>query len=163
MKNGFVKIFRSMTDWEWYGDMLTKTVFLHLLLTVNIEKSRWQGIDIPKGARACSYGSLAKELNISIQQARTAISHLQLTQEITVKRYPKFSVISIKKWSSYQDYQQSINIASNSQSTRTSTGNPQQNKNIRIKESSLDTLKGVSKEGEEKPKSQYREVGADEW
>ena len=35
LKNGYIKLYRSLLDWEWYDDTVTKCLFLHLLLTVN--------------------------------------------------------------------------------------------------------------------------------
>lgn len=163
LEKGFVKIYRSMIDWEWYGDIITTRVFLHLLLTVNIKDSRFQGIEVPRGSRVYSYNSLCQELGITMRQARTAISHLRTTKEVTIKKCPNFSIISIENWDKFQTVRQSNDKANDKGATSSSTRQRQHNKNIRSKESSLDTLKGVSKEGEEKPKSQYREVGADEW
>ena len=47
--NGFIKIYRSMLKWEWYEDVNTKAVFLHLLLTANFKDTKWQGITIKRG------------------------------------------------------------------------------------------------------------------
>lgn len=161
LEKGFVKIYRSMLSWEWYGDIVTKTVFLHLLLTVNIKDSKWQGIEVPKGSRVISYPILAEELRLSIRQARTAIKHLQTTGEVTVKKHPKFSIISIENWDKFQMVRQSSDKQNDSQTTAKMTVKRQHNKNIKKKEESLDTPKRVSKDGGEV--SQYREVGADEW
>lgn len=38
---GYIKIHRKMLDWEWYDDIPTKTLFLHLLLTANWKDSKW--------------------------------------------------------------------------------------------------------------------------
>ena len=29
--SGYIKLYRSLLNWEWYDDINTKTVFLHLL------------------------------------------------------------------------------------------------------------------------------------
>ena len=44
LESGYIKLYRSLLSWEWYDDINTKTVFLHLLLTVSIEESKWHGI-----------------------------------------------------------------------------------------------------------------------
>ena len=150
LDTGFVKLHRSIINWEWYTDPSTKTLFLHLLLTVNIKKSNFQGHEIPKGSRVCSYTSLAEETGLSVRNIRTAINHLKSTGEVTVSKTPKFSIISIKNWGKYQH--------SDRVSDTGATGKRQHNKNIKEeKEYSLDTLKGVSKESEkhEKAVSQY--------
>ena len=41
MDEGYIKLFRSMTKWEWYSDTNTKAVFLHLLLNANLEETRY--------------------------------------------------------------------------------------------------------------------------
>jgi hypothetical protein len=46
-------------------------------------------------------------------QVRTALEHLKLTGEITVKAYPKYSVITVKNY----DYYQTVNSQNNSQIT----------------------------------------------
>jgi hypothetical protein len=149
---GYIKLHRSILDWEWYSDATTSRVFFHLLLTANIKDSRWQGYDIPKGSRVCTYPQLANELKISERNARTAISHLKSTGELTVKKTPKFSIISIVNWDVYQSDRQPKRQSSDSQVTV----NRQHNKNKRIKEESLNTPKRVFKDGEKETEvSQY--------
>lgn len=154
-ESGFIKIYRSLLSWEWYDDIITKTVFLHLLLTVNIKDSRFRGVEVPKGSRVYSYNSLCEELGITMRQARTAISHMRTTGEVTTQNYPQFSIISIQNWDKFQTVRQG--------SDKAATSERQHNKNIKKKELSKDIPKSISLESREKPKSQYREVGADEW
>ena len=44
MEYGYIQLYRSILDWEWYHDMTTKSVFLHLLLTANYEPQKWRGM-----------------------------------------------------------------------------------------------------------------------
>ena len=81
LESGYIKLYRSLLNWEWYDDINTKTVFLHLLLTVNIAKRQWHGITVPCGSRVSSYAVLAKETRLTERQVRTAISHLETTGE----------------------------------------------------------------------------------
>ena len=161
LDNGFIKLHRSITEWEWYTDINTKTLFLHLLLTVNIKESKYLGYKIPKGARVCSYAKLSEESGLSIQSVRTAINHLKLTGELTVSKTPKFSIISIENWGRYQEYQQGNQQSAN----RRLTGDQQHNKNIKEdKRIPLDTPLRVSKGGEkgEKAVSKYADWN-DKW
>ena len=103
LDTGFVKIYRSLLSWEWYDDINTKTVFLHLLLTVSIADSQWHGITIQRGSRVSSYAILAKETRLSVDKVRTAISHLESTGEITRYKYPKYTVFAINNYSKFQD------------------------------------------------------------
>lgn len=102
LEGGFIKIYRSLLKWEWYDDINTKTVFLHLLLTVSIEDSKWHGIEIKRGSRVASYEVLARETKLSIQQLRTSIKRLESTGEVTRHKYSKFTVFTIKNYDRFQ-------------------------------------------------------------
>ena len=47
--NGFIVLHRAFLDWEWYGDINTSRLFLHLLLLANHQDVKWQGIVIRRG------------------------------------------------------------------------------------------------------------------
>lgn len=126
LTGGFIKIHRSLLEWEWYQDINTKTVFIHLLLTANYEDKNWKGNKICRGQKVTSYQNLANELNMSIQNVRTAIKHLISTGEITSNQQAKYSLITIKNYDKFQevtsnltDNQQSANkeLTSNQQAT----------------------------------------------
>ncbi|MDO4157196.1 MAG: hypothetical protein Q4D37_10540, partial [Oscillospiraceae bacterium] len=103
LESGFVKIYRSLLKWEWYDDINTKVVFLHLLLTVSIEDSKWHGITVKRGSRVSSYAILAKETKLSIDMVRTAIKHLESTGEITRYKYPKYTVFTVNNYDKFQN------------------------------------------------------------
>ena len=98
----YIKLFRKMLTWEWYGDTNTTRLFLHILLKVNYEPSRYRGHEI--GAGECVFGrkKWAKELGLSEQQVRTALSHLKSTNEITTKTTNKFTIIHLENWEFWQ-------------------------------------------------------------
>lgn len=102
LENGYVKLYRSLLKWEWYDDVNTKVVFLHLLLTVSIEDSRWHGTVIRRGSRVSSYAVLAKETRLSVDMVRTAIKHLESTGEVTRYKYPKYTVFAINNFDKFQ-------------------------------------------------------------
>lgn len=99
---GYIRLYRSLLDWEWYTDEHTKTVFIHLILTANYEPKQWRGITVERGQRVYSSQKLADELHVSRQTIRTAISHLLSTGEITNRTTSKYSVITIKNYDYYQ-------------------------------------------------------------
>lgn len=100
--NTYIKLFRKMLTWGWYGDTNTFRVFMHILLKANYKPSEYKGEKI--GAGECVFGrkKWAKELGLSEQQVRTAINHLQSTNEITIRATNKFSVIHVEKWAFWQ-------------------------------------------------------------
>lgn len=103
LDNGYILLHRSLLKWEWYTDANTKALFLHLLLTVNYEDKRWRGMVIRRGQRVCSLSELAKETHLSVQQVRTALSHLESTGEITSQKSPKGTAITVVRYDWYQD------------------------------------------------------------
>ena len=117
---GYVKLFRKFKDWEWYRDTNTKSVFLHCLLTANHKGLKWRGIYIENGSFATSYGHLANQLGLTIAQVRTALNHLQETNEITVKTTHHYTMIYIENWRYYQDEQMDFNTPNSTATTQQS-------------------------------------------
>lgn len=138
-EGGFVKIDRKILDWEWYGNRNTRDLFQHMIYKANWKDGKFQGIDIPRGSFVSSYPKLSDELNLTINEIRTAIKHLLSTGEITVKAYPKFSVFTIQKYCIYQDV--------NSQSTDESQSDHSQGTGrSQADHSQLTTIEEVKKE-----------------
>lgn len=98
----WIKIDRNILNWRWYKDRNTKDVFLHLLLTANIEDRDFQLDTIHRGEVATSIGHLAESLGISYKETRTALKHLEEGKEVAIRRRPKYLVISILKYNEYQ-------------------------------------------------------------
>ena len=102
MDEWFIKMYRSILKWEWYDDMPTKVLFLHLLLTVNYTDWRWHWIEVKKWSRITSLSKLSKESGLTLQQVRTAISKLKSTQEITQFQHTDYTFIQVNNWDIYQ-------------------------------------------------------------
>ena len=102
MDEGYIKLFRSMTSWEWYQDANTTRVFLHLLLNANWEDSRYRGYEIPRGSVVTGLHSLSESLGISVKSVRTALKHLKSTGEVTIKTTNRFSIVTIANWEKFQ-------------------------------------------------------------
>lgn len=98
----WLKLHRKLLEWEWYDDINTKTVFIHLLLTVNYEdKDRhWQ--KILSGQKITSYSKLAKQCKLSVKQIRLCINKLKRTSEIDRKGQGTHSLVTILRRSLYQ-------------------------------------------------------------
>lgn len=129
LESGYIKLYRSLLNWEWYDDINTKTVFLHLLLTVNIAKRQWHGITVPCGSRVSSYAVLASETGLTERQVRTAISHLEATGELTRYKYPNFTVFAINNYDKYQ-LLTGETTGQRQGNDKAATGQRQQNKKI---------------------------------
>ena len=122
--NGFILLYRQITEWEWYQNPNTFRVFLHCLLMANFTDGRFEGKDIKRGQFVTSLPSLSKQTSLSIQQVRTALDHLKSTGEITDTSTSKYRLITVVKYDQYQIDNRQNNSqstgeqqASNSQST----------------------------------------------
>jgi hypothetical protein len=121
---GWIKIHRKMTEWEWYADINVCRLFLHLLLSANYETKTWHGMTIERGQIIVGRQQLAKETGLSEQQVRTAIHKLKITNNLTIKSTNKFSIITICNYDRYQDCE------SIDQPTNQPTNQPQNNQQI---------------------------------
>ncbi|MCC8069743.1 MAG: hypothetical protein LIO71_08345 [Ruminococcus sp.] len=125
LKNGFISLWRSILEWEWYDDINTTRLYIHLMLTVSFKDSTWHGVEIKRGSRVSSYEVLSKETNLSVQQIRTILKRLESTGSITRKKYPKFTVFTLNNYDKFQNA--TGESTGNQQGTnRVSTGNQQQ-------------------------------------
>lgn len=101
--NGFIKLHRQMVEWEWYTDIPTKTLFLHLLLMANYEDNKWRGKVVKRGQRITSIPKLAEETGLSERQVRTALEKLEATGELTRQATNRYTLITIENYAKYQD------------------------------------------------------------
>ena len=102
MAEAFIKLYRKMLEWEWYDDPNTCRIFIHCLLRANWKATKWHGIEIKPGQFITSLSSLSEETCLTINQVRTALSHLISTGEITSKAQSKCRIITVNNWHEYQ-------------------------------------------------------------
>lgn len=149
---GFIKLHRQITEWEWYSNINVCRLFIHCLLKANHKDNKWQGIVIERGTFITSIENLAFETGLSGQQIRTALNKLKSTGEITSKTTNRYSIISIKNWNSYQldntqDNKQITNKqqTNNKQITTNNNDNNVKNDNKPLKKEIEDYCKIVAK------------------
>ena len=102
MSNGWIKIHRQITDWEWYDEPNTFRVFFHLLLKANHKPKKYRGKTIEVGQIMTGLNLLSVETGLSIRSVRTCLSRLKSTNEITIKSNSKGTIIQIVKYKDYQ-------------------------------------------------------------
>lgn len=103
MNEGYIKIHRKMIDdWEWYSNINDTRLWIHCLLKANWKDGWFEGVKIDRGSFATSYSNLAKETDLSVKQVRTSLEHLKRANNVAIKSYPKFSMITILKYDLYQ-------------------------------------------------------------
>lgn len=111
MEKGFVKLYRKLKDWEWYKEETTFHLFIHLLLSVNWEDKKWHDIEIKRGQILTTQRHLARDLfddEDKRQRIRTALSNLESTQEITIQKTTKGSIITVNNYDDYQQLTQEL-------------------------------------------------------
>jgi hypothetical protein len=132
---GHIKLDRKILSWEWYQDINTCRLFIHLLLNANHAEGKWQGNLIQRGELITGLNKLSEKTGLSIRQLRTCLDKLKLTGEITIKPTNKFSVITICKYDNYQsskvgsDKQKDIQNANERQTNDTQTTTNKNEKN----------------------------------
>ena len=107
MTQGWIMLHRKIADWDWYKDVNTFKLFVHLILFANHTDARWRGIEINRGEMVTSIASLSCSTGLTVRQVRTALNHLQKTGEITVKTTKLFTKITVVNYSLYQGFIQS--------------------------------------------------------
>lgn len=98
----YIKLSRKILEWEWYGDINTCRLFIHMLLKANWKDGRFQGMDVPRGSFVSSISKLSLETSMTVREVRTALSHLEMTGEVTHKGHAKYSVFTVKNYDLYQ-------------------------------------------------------------
>lgn len=99
--NGFIKLNREILRWRWYTDCGTLRVFLHLLLNANFAQTQYREQNVERGQVVTSVRILCEQLSMTTQQIRTALDHLKLTNDITIKATSKFSIITVNNYEKY--------------------------------------------------------------
>ena len=116
--SGWIKLHRSTLKWEWYNDINTTRLFLHLLLKANYEPKEWRGVIIEPGQLVTSLSKISAETGLSMRQARRSLKGIQTTRNVTIKTTNKYSIITICNWKSFQDDDTQSDTQTVTQTTR---------------------------------------------
>ncbi len=100
--SGYIKLYRSLFEWEWYSDINTTRLFIHMILKANRIEGKFKGQVIPRGSFASSIGTLSDETKLTNDEIRTAIKHLLLTKDITKQSFSKYTVFTVVNYEKYQ-------------------------------------------------------------
>lgn len=101
-QSGWVKMHRSMLDWEWYSDINVCRLFTHMILKANHKDNKWRGILIKRGQTLTSLNTLESETGLSKSQIRTAVKKLISTLEIAQQSHSQHTVFTVVNYDSYQ-------------------------------------------------------------
>lgn len=151
INHGFVKLPRSILEWEWYEDGTVARVYIHILLKVNFTQKNWKGNKIEIGEFITSLDKLHHELNLSMQSIRTALSKLEGTGYIKLTATNRYTKIKALNSDVYNTNQIVTNTPSNKPinqqitSEQQSNNNPSTTTNKEKKEKTLEERKKVFK------------------
>ena len=150
MENSFIKLYRSLLDWEWWDDKNVTRLFLTILLSANWQTKKWHGTTIEKGSVFTSIEHLSKKSGLTMQQTRTALNKLKSTGEITIKSTNKGTLVTVENWGKYQFMPEEI--------TSESTSNPTNNQQTDNKQITNDQQQ-LKKEKNKKNINNIKNVG----
>ncbi len=146
--HGWIKLHRSLIDWQYYSDHNATRLLLHLLISVNYEDKKWMGTVIKAGSLAFSWSNLSSEIGLTVSQARTAMDKLEIAGEIARKIAGKYQVVTLVKLDKLQHKEGNSRskiagkIAEESQKNRRQIATTKEGKEVK-KERSI-TLKSLN-------------------
>lgn len=97
----FIQLHKKICEWEWYTDIPTKTLFLHILLKCNYKEAKWRWKIIKPWEFITSSEHLAMETWLTRQQVRTALKKLESTWEITYQATNDYTILGLNNWAIY--------------------------------------------------------------
>ncbi len=132
--SGWIKLHRSLLDWEWWEDINASRLLIYLLCAVNYEDKKWKGETVKAGSMVFSYDTLSKSVGLSVQKCRTSLKKLENCGEITRTATNKYQLITLVKWDKLQgDNKESTSKPTNKQQSNnkqlTTTKEVKNNKN----------------------------------
>jgi len=114
---GFIALFRSFLEWEFYKNQNVKNLFIHCLLKANYKDKKWEGMVVERGSFITSIPKLSKETGLTCQNVRTALDKLEKSKNLTRKTTNQYTQIFIVNYDTFQDKCGYANMQTNIQLT----------------------------------------------
>lgn len=132
INKGFVKLPRTFLEWQWYDDINTCKLMLHLLLKANFKRKQWRGQDILPNQLITSFEKLSIETGLSVSKVRTALKKLIDTKDVITTPHNKFTKIQITApfFLDMQNGKQTSNVQQTDDLQITTTNNDKELKRI---------------------------------
>lgn len=99
----YIKLYKKLTQWQWYKDGNTLRLFIDLLLEANFEDSKVGYQIIKRGQCLTSIKRIHENTGLTIKQIRTSLDKLEKSGEIGKQTTNKYSIITINKYNDYQE------------------------------------------------------------
>lgn len=150
MDGGYIKLHRSILDWEWYSDANTFRVFLHLVLRASYKETRFKGHEIKRGQTVISNERIGSDLGLTVQQVKTSLKKLIATQSVTCSKIGKHRIITIEN---YEKFQTATQFATSKQ--------PQNNLEITSKQPSYNNIRNKERKNYNSTQKRNRDASYD--
>jgi hypothetical protein len=128
-KLGYIQLFRSMKQWGWYKEPLTCHLFIHCLLSANHKDNMYKGVLVKKGSFLTSRKLLAEETGLSERNVRTALTRLKSTNELTIEKNQKGTIITVNNFAMYQEATKKVTTKRPANDQQVTTNNNDNNEN----------------------------------
>ena len=103
MENGWIRISRKIFRWRWYKDIITRAIFIHLIIKANYDDADYKDTIVHRGEMLTSYDELADENGVDRKTVIKAVRRLQRSGEIKVESRPRIGTrIHIVNYDKYQ-------------------------------------------------------------
>ena len=147
---GFIKIYRSMLQWEWHDDPNTVATWLYCLMRANYATAKWHGEILRPGQFLTSYDHMSKDIGITVNQLRTAIKHLKCTHNITSQSTKRGTLITVENYDVYQSASEKVtNQITNNVTGKSQTDHKQTTTDKEEKESKEEKEREINRESDE--------------
>lgn len=150
---GFIKVYRSMLQWEWHDEPVTVATWYYCLLRANYTENKWHGKTVKSGQFITSLDHMAKDIGVTVSQLRTALKHLKMTNNITSESTNASTLVTVENYGLYQSGGEKIaNEIANRMTNESQTNNKRMtNESQQIKKEKKEKKeKNLFKENKEK-------------
>jgi len=104
--DGYVRLHRTLPDWEWYNDDACLRLLIHLLMRVNWKPGKWKGIDVVPGSTITSIERLADSLGWSRSKLRHTMDKMKSSGDIATTTTNHWTTVTLVNWAKYQNNDQ---------------------------------------------------------
>lgn len=106
---GWIRLYRKITEWQWYGVPNVMAVFIHLLLSANHRDGYCYGKPIKRGQVLTSQDKIMCCIDIKRGALRECLKKLEESGNIIIETTNRHSLITICNYDSYQGGNESDN------------------------------------------------------
>lgn len=102
MSSGWIKLHRSLLEWEWFTEPHTCHLFTYLILAANHRDGSYRGTPVKRGQLITGRQSLSERTGLSEKQVRTALKRLVGSSEIATEASNRYTLITVMNYDKYQ-------------------------------------------------------------